>query len=68
MLSQLRLTENAISVEAHRTCYLGRGSQKMLSRPGLTEDAIPAKTSWKMLCYSAKIAGFLSLGRDSIFC
>ena len=32
MLSRRRLTERAISAEAHRTCYLGLGSQKMLSQ------------------------------------
>ena len=50
-------------------CYLDRGSQNVLSYwPRLTEDAMSAKTSWKMLCYSAKIARSMSLGRDSIFC
>ena len=60
--------EDVISAEANRRCYLGQGSQNVLSRPRLTEDAISAKTSWKMLCYWAKIARSLSLGRDSIFC
>ena len=32
--------QDAISVEANRRCYLGRGSQNVLSRPRLTEDDI----------------------------
>ena len=43
MLSRLRPTEDAISAEAHRTCYLGRGSQKMLFWPRVTERAISAR-------------------------
>ena len=40
MLSRPGPTEDAISAEAHKTCYLSRGSQKMLSRPRLTERDI----------------------------
>ena len=77
MLSWLRLTDDAILAEANRRCYLSQGSQNVLSRPrlteraisaGVTEDAISAKTCWKMLCYSAKIARCLRLGRNCIFC
>ena len=32
MLSRPRLTEEAILAEAHRRCYLGRGSQNVLSQ------------------------------------
>ena len=32
MLSRPRLTKRAISAEAHRTCYLGRGSHNVLSQ------------------------------------
>ena len=49
MLSQLRLTERAISAEAHRRCYLGRSSQNVLSRPRLTERAISAEAHRR--CY-----------------
>ena len=55
--------QDAISAEANRRCYFGRGSQNVLSRPRLTEDAITAKTSWKTACYSDKIARSLSLGQ-----
>ena len=54
MLSRPRLTERDISAEAHRRCYLGRGSQNVLSRPRLTEPAISAGSLRR--CY---------LGRDS---
>ena len=43
MLSRPRLTERAISAEAHRRCYFDRGSQNVLSRPRLIERAISAE-------------------------
>ena len=45
----VNITEDAISAEANRRCYLGRGSQNMLSRPRLTEHAISAEAQRKML-------------------
>ena len=49
MLSRPRLTERAISAQAHRICYLGRGLQNVLSWPRLTECAISAGAH--RICY-----------------
>ena len=38
---------------AHRRCYLGRGSQNVLSRPGLTDDAISAEAHGT--CYLRRV-------------
>ena len=66
MLSRLRLTEDAISAEAHRTCYHGRGSQNMLSRPRLTERAITAQAH--RICYLGRGSeNVLSSPSNSIF-
>ena len=53
MLSRLRLTEDAISVEANRKCYLDQDSQNVLSRPRLTEDAISAED--QRTCYLGRV-------------
>ena len=63
MLSWPRPTEDAISAEAHRTCYLGRGSQKILSRPRLTERAISVEAH--RTCYLGR-GSQMMLSRPSL--
>ena len=60
--------ENAISAEANRRFYLGRGSQNVLSRPRLTKDAYSAEAH--RTCYlgrgSQNVQSRPGLAEDSI--
>ena len=53
MLSWPRPTEDAIVAEANRRCYLGRGSQNVLSRRRLTEAGISAEAH--RTCYLRRV-------------